>query len=115
MLEQRSAAGDIKRILKRVLGQFLACNKSTTWNREGISFLYSQNLHGFRGGYHVTVDREKLRNWGSTNWDFYYNVKLHGQYYVNDFTKISDETSRVVRRRKYRSTELELIIWNNIM
>ncbi len=82
MLEQRSAAGDIKEF-EGVMGQFLgAINK-----RPEIAMAYSF-FTAKTPGYHVTVDREKAKKLGVPLTEIFTTMSNYmGSTYVNDFTR----------------------------
>ncbi|MFB9862883.1 efflux RND transporter permease subunit [Rufibacter immobilis] len=81
MLEQRTA-GDIKE-LERVMGQFLmAANQ-----RPEIAMAYSF-FNTRTPGYHVDVDREKVKKLGISLTDVYATMSSYmGSRYINDFTR----------------------------
>lgn len=81
MLEQR-AGGDVKE-LEQVLGQFLkAVNERPEIDR-AFSFFTAKTP-----GYHVEVDREKVKKLGVSLTDVFSTMSgFMGSSYVNDFTK----------------------------
>lgn len=81
MLEQR-AGGDVKE-LEQVLGQFLqAINERPEIDR-AFSFFTAKTP-----GYHVEVDREKVKKLGVSLTDVFSTMSgFMGSSYVNDFTK----------------------------
>jgi HAE1 family hydrophobic/amphiphilic exporter-1 len=82
MLEQRSAAGDIKEF-EGVLGQFLAAINQRPEIARAFSFFTAKTP-----GYHVTVDREKAKKLGVPLTEIFTTMSNYmGSTYVNDFTK----------------------------
>ncbi len=82
MLEQRSAAGDIKEF-EGVMGQFLAAVNQRPEIAMAYSFFTAQTP-----GYHVTVDREKAKKLGVPLTEIFTTMSNYmGSSYVNDFTK----------------------------
>ncbi|RNI21902.1 efflux RND transporter permease subunit [Rufibacter latericius] len=81
MLEQRTA-GDIKE-MERVMGQFLAAANQ----RPEIAMAYSF-FNTRTPGYHVEVDREKVKKLGINLTDVFSTMSSYmGSRYINDFTR----------------------------
>ncbi len=81
MLEQR-AGGDVKE-LEGVLGQFLQAANARPEIAMAYSFFTAKTP-----GYHVEVDREKVKKLGVSMTDVFSTMSsMMGSSYVNDFTK----------------------------
>jgi HAE1 family hydrophobic/amphiphilic exporter-1 len=81
MLEQK-AGGDVKE-LEQVLGQFLQAANARPEIAMAFSFFTAKTP-----GYHVEVDREKIKKLGVSMTDVFSTMSsLMGSSYVNDFTK----------------------------
>lgn len=81
MLEQR-AGGDVKE-LEQVMGQFLQEANARLEIARAFSFFTAKTP-----GYHVEVDREKVKKLGISLTDVFGTMSgLMGSSYVNDFTK----------------------------
>ncbi|KAA3436969.1 efflux RND transporter permease subunit [Rufibacter hautae] len=81
MLEQRTA-GDIKE-MERVMGQFLGAANQ----RPEIAMAYSF-FNTRTPGYHVDVDREKVKKLGINLTDVFATMSSYmGSRYINDFTR----------------------------
>ncbi|GAA0878838.1 multidrug efflux RND transporter permease subunit [Algoriphagus jejuensis] len=81
MLEQR-AGGDVKE-LESVLGQFLQAANARPELAMAYSFFTAKTP-----GYHVEVDREKIKKLGVSMTDVFSTMSsMMGSTYVNDFTK----------------------------
>ncbi|MBA9076292.1 efflux RND transporter permease subunit [Rufibacter quisquiliarum] len=81
MLEQRTA-GDIKE-MERVMGQFLGAANQ----RPEIAMAYSF-FNTRTPGYHVEVDREKVKKLGLNLTDVFATMSSYmGSRYINDFTR----------------------------
>jgi HAE1 family hydrophobic/amphiphilic exporter-1 len=81
MLEQR-AGGDVKE-MEQVLGQFLQAANARPEIAMAFSFFTARTP-----GYHVEVDREKVKKLGVSMTDVFSTMSsMMGSSYVNDFTK----------------------------
>lgn len=81
MLEQK-AGGDVKE-LEQVLGQFLQAANARPEIAMAFSFFTAKTP-----GYHVEVDREKIKKLGVSMTDVFSTMSgMMGSTYVNDFTK----------------------------
>jgi HAE1 family hydrophobic/amphiphilic exporter-1 len=81
MLEQK-AGGDVKE-LEQVLGQFLQAANARPEIAMAFSFFTARTP-----GYHVEVDREKIKKLGVSMTDVFSTMSgMMGSSYVNDFTK----------------------------
>lgn len=81
MLEQK-AGGDVKE-LEQVLGQFLQAANARPEIAMAFSFFTAKTP-----GYHVEVDREKIKKLGVSMTDVFSTMSgMMGSSYVNDFTK----------------------------